>query len=129
MIERVVLFKLKDDWATDDGRTAVAQHSRAVLAGLPGVTSVTVGIPADDASRASWDISLVVRFASMDDVPGYAVHPEPRDYVDNYMMPKVEVRRAWNFDVGQAPRLTHEEHRDPEMSSSVPPPCPLCLSG
>ena len=100
MIERIVLFKLTDEWATDQRRREVAAHSREVLAKVPGVRSLSVGVPADEPSERSWDLSIVLRFDSRDDIDSYRVHPHHRAYVDEYMKPKMEVVKAWNFDVG-----------------------------
>ncbi|MFW6049901.1 MAG: Dabb family protein [Myxococcota bacterium] len=100
MIERIVLFKLKDEHATEAGRREVAEHSRRVLARLDRVVGLSVGVPADDASEKSWDVSIVVRFRSMDDVRAYLVDPAHRRYVDEYMKPRMEVVKAWNFEVG-----------------------------
>jgi len=61
---------------------------------------VTVGIPADEASERSWDVSIVVRFRSVDDVEPYREHPEHRAYVDEFLRPRMVVIKAWNFDVG-----------------------------
>jgi len=97
MIERIVLFKLKEEYCNDAARAAFAERTRTDLSALEGVRSVTVGTPADEASEASWDISIVVRFDSMEDVQRYIVDPAHRAYVDGYAMPRIEVRKAWNF--------------------------------
>jgi hypothetical protein len=100
MVERYVFLKLNDEHATAEGRAAVAAHAREVLPKIPGVDAVTVGVPADDRSAASWDISIVVRFASAGDVEPYRVHPDHRSFVDDYLAPKMVIVKAWNFDVG-----------------------------
>lgn len=99
MIERIVLFKLKDECRNDAARAAFADKTRADLSALAHVRSVSVGVPADDASEASWDISIVVRFDSMEDVEAYIHDPAHRDYVDNYAAPQIEVRKVWNFRI------------------------------
>jgi hypothetical protein len=99
MIERIVLFKLKAEHTHDAARREVAAHSREVLASVPGVEEVRVGTPADDAAEKSWDLSVVVRFASLEAVEAYRVHPTHRAYVDDYMRPRMEVVKAWNFEV------------------------------
>lgn len=98
MIERIVLFKLKDAHANDAARREVAAHSRDALEKVPGVRGVSVGVPADEASAKSWDLSIVVRFDAMDDVAPYLAHPDHRRYVDEYMRPRMEVVKAWNFE-------------------------------
>jgi hypothetical protein len=97
MIERIVLFKLKEEYCNDAARAEFAERTRTDLSALPQVRSVTVGVPADEASEASWDISIVVRFDSMQDVEQYIVDPAHRAYVDTYAAPQIEVRKAWNF--------------------------------
>ena len=99
MIERSVLFKLKDEYCNDAARDEFAERTRADLSALPQVRSVSVGVPADEASQASWDISIVVRFESMEHVEQYIVDPAHRAYVDRYAMPRIEVRKAWNFHI------------------------------
>ncbi|MGB9339152.1 MAG: Dabb family protein [Polyangiales bacterium] len=99
MIERIVLFKLKDEYCNDAARAEFAERTRVDLSALPQVRSVSVGVPADEASQASWDISIVVRFESMEHVEQYIVDPAHRAYVDRYAMPRIEVRKAWNFHI------------------------------
>jgi hypothetical protein len=97
MIERIVLYKLKDEYCNDAARAEIAERTRTDLGVLQNVRAVTVGVPADDASEASWDISIVVQFDSMDDVRKYMVDPAHRAYIDTYATPRIEVRKAWNF--------------------------------
>ena len=99
MIERIVLFKLKDAYCSDAARAEFAARTRSDLGALENVRSVHVGVPADEASGVSWDISIVVQFDSMEDVQRYIVDPAHRAYVDGYAMPRIEVRKAWNFRI------------------------------
>ncbi|MEM7138765.1 MAG: Dabb family protein [Myxococcota bacterium] len=99
MIERIVLFKLKDAYANDAARSEIAERSRKDLSALPQVKSVTVGVPGDAQALESWDISLVVRLESLDDFAEYVDHPDHRAYVDDYMSERIEVRKAWNFRI------------------------------
>lgn len=99
MIERMVLLKLKDEWATDAGRAAIVEHSMKVLPAVPQVRAVHVGVPADEASERSWDIALVIHLDSVDVLPAYAADPLHADYVANFLAPKVECKKAWNFRI------------------------------
>ena len=99
MIQRIVLFKLKDEYCNDAARAEFVKRTRADLGALSQVRSVTVGSPADEASEASWDIAITVSFDSMDDVKAYIPDPAHRAYVDGYASPKIEVRKAWNFEI------------------------------
>lgn len=99
MIDRVVLVKLKKEHASPAGRAEVAREALRVLAALPGVASVTAGGPADAAAEASWDVSITVRFASLEDFAVYRAHPDHRKFADEYLAPRSEVRKAWSFEV------------------------------
>ena len=96
-IDRYVFVRLNKEHAAE--REEVAAHTARILATLPGVVQVTTGTPADEHADAAWDVSIVVRFASIDDVEPYRVHPEHRRYVDEYLAPRMDVIKAWNFAV------------------------------
>ena len=100
MIQRIVLFKLKEDFANDEARAQIAERTLTMLTGLPMVTGARVGVPADPESLKSWDLSLVVEFNAYEDVEAYHVDPVHKAHVQDYMLPRAEVRKAWNFRVG-----------------------------
>ncbi len=72
-------------------------EARRALACIPSIASFEVGAPADAHAEAAWDICLRVRFASIDDVEPYRLHPAHRAFVDEFLKPRVEVIKAWNF--------------------------------
>lgn len=99
MIHRIVLVKLTDEHATPTIQAEVVEHTRVALSGLPGVKGVAAGAPADPKSAESWDLSIVVIFEAIDDVAPYLEHPQHRAYVDEYLRPRMECIKAWNFSV------------------------------
>jgi hypothetical protein len=99
MIERVALLKLKKEYATPAGRAEITRRALEVLRPLPGVLSLTVGVPADAATEASWDVSIMVRCATPDDLTAYREHPAHRRFVDDVIVPRSEVRKGWSFEV------------------------------
>lgn len=99
MIQRIVLLKLDGPSSNPEARAEIARYSREVLASLPGVQQVQVGVAADEASLRAWDISLVVSFDDLDAVTAYLPHPDHRRYVDEYLRPRLEIVKAWNFEV------------------------------
>lgn len=99
MIQRIVIFELKEEYRNDTARAEFAERTLKDLSALPRVRSVTVGVPADEPSKASWDIAITVQFESMEDLEAYIVDPAHRAYVDGYASPKIEVRKAWNFEI------------------------------
>lgn len=100
MITRTVLVKLNDEWATPTGRESVASYSARALSEIPGVDSAEALTPADDASLASWDVMFLVRFASMEAVEPYRIHPLHLAFLDDYLNPKAAIKKAWNWTSG-----------------------------
>lgn len=98
MIERIHLLKLKAEDATPRGRREIIDRALAVLPAVPGVLGVSAGAPADAESEKSWDIVIVVRFRSVQDIDAYRVHPEHRRFVDEFLAPRTEMKKGWNFD-------------------------------
>jgi hypothetical protein len=99
MIERIVLLQMTEECASKEVLEEVAEHSRRVLPALPGVLECHVGLAADERTAAGWHVVLVLRFASADDIPPYAVHPDHRSYVDDFLRPKLASIAAFNFEV------------------------------
>ena len=97
MIDRFVFVRLEREYVGE--REAIAAHTRDVLRALPGVVQVSVGLPADEQAEAAWDLNITVRFAAIEDVEPYRVHPAHRRYVDEYLRPRMAVIKAWNFRV------------------------------
>jgi hypothetical protein len=92
VIERIVLLKLVDRGRRDE----IAAEARRALPGLPGVQGVHVGVPAD-AGAEVWDLLFAVRFDTLPDVEAYLVHPDHVRFVEQTLLPNVEIRKAWNF--------------------------------
>jgi hypothetical protein len=97
MIERVVLIRLDAAYREDLGQ--VVDASRQVLAEIPGVRALRVGIPADERTARDWDVCIQVRFDDMDAVEAYRAHERHRKYVDVFLRPMLERIRAFNFEV------------------------------
>jgi hypothetical protein len=98
MIERYVFIKLNAEYASEHGRRAVVDRTRA-LAALPGVLELRVGVPTEAAGSKSWDVSIAVRFADVAAFERYRLDPDHRAYVDEFLAPRLEVIKAWNFEL------------------------------
>ncbi len=98
MFDRFVFVKLKDQWANDDGVAEFIAESRRVLPGIPGVLRVRAGRPADAHAGKGWDACLVLGFASLEAIETYRVHPDHQAFLDEFLGPRVEAKRVWNFE-------------------------------
>jgi Stress responsive A/B Barrel Domain len=99
MIERFAFVKLTPEHGTDATRRSLARDALDTLRPLPGVVSITVGLPADDDSAKAWDLCINVRFASLADAAAYRAHPTHRRFVDEVIAPRSAARKGWTFEV------------------------------
>mgnify|MGYP002079103405 CR=1 FL=1 len=99
MIERHHYLKLRSNLAHPEARAEVVRRVLETLPGLPGVTGVSAGVPADAEAERSWDVVITVRFADLSDIAAYRADPIHRRFVDEFLAPRVEVKKAWNFEV------------------------------
>jgi hypothetical protein len=102
MINRFVFMKLKDEWSSDSGLAAVIEETRRVLPSIPGVKGCEVGQPADAHAGKGWDVGIRLTFSSLADADAYRVHPTHKQYLEDFLEPKVEAKRAWNFSMSDA---------------------------
>ena len=102
MIERFAFVKLAPEHATDAERRALARQAVETLRALPGVVSLTVGLPADPDSAKAWDLCVNVRFATLEDAAAYRAHPVHRRFVDEVIAPRSAARKGWTFSVETA---------------------------
>jgi Stress responsive A/B Barrel Domain len=85
-IVHVVLFDLTGADPSADAR-AIADDSRRLLAGIPGVQSVWVGPKAlddRDVHVKDYDVALCVRLRSLDDLKSYGPHPQHRELIERW---------------------------------------------
>ena len=92
MVERIMLFKLVDSSTRDEA----AAITLKALAGLRKLEELSVGVPADEASAKSWDVSVVMGFASEDELAGSLESPAFRGFMQT-MEARYEVVKAWSF--------------------------------
>lgn len=82
----IVLFDLAESASADDAR-ALADDSRRLLRDIPGVEAVWAGPKAADDRDVhvkDYDVALSVRLSSLDDLKGYAAHPQHRELVEKW---------------------------------------------
>ena len=95
MIARVVLLKIKEEALSE--RTAFAGACLHFLRNLSMVQDVRVGVPADEGSAKSWDLIIQVFFQDDDKLAEYQQDEDHRAFVENEILPRAAVRKAWNF--------------------------------
>lgn len=94
MVERILLFKLKDP----STRKETASIAIRALSALRMLEELSVGVPADESSAKSWDISVVMGFATADDLQAALGHPLFHSFLQHDMAERYEVLKAWSFE-------------------------------
>lgn len=104
MIERHVLIKLKAEHANTTARREIAAATLAALRAIPNVRAVSVGVPADAHAESAWDLSLIVHLDSLADVQPYMEDAGHQRFTHEFLRPKVEVVKHWNFEATDSRR-------------------------
>lgn len=99
MIERVVLVQLRPDYRGTADLDQIAAQTREVLAPIPEVLALRVGVAADSRTEEAWQLCIEVRLADLEAVERYRAHRAHRAYVDVFLRPMMEGIRAYNFHV------------------------------
>lgn len=94
MVERIMLFKLVDSSTRDE----VAALAHKALGGLRKLEELSVGLPADEASGNSWDLSVVMGFSNQEELRASLESPAFRDFMGHTMEGRCEVVKAWSFE-------------------------------
>ncbi len=98
MVERYLFVKLASEQSNDEGRRICAEMARE-LGGQAELLGLTVGLPADAPALAAWDMSLVLRFASLEAADRFFEGPAYRTFTEGFLGACGRVIKAWTFDV------------------------------
>ena len=98
-IERHHYFRLTDAFSNPEARQETVRRTIEALQSLPMVRSISGGVPADEHAQDAWDLFLTIRFDGLDDVDAYRAHPDHRRFVDEFLGPRIAVKKIWNFVV------------------------------
>ncbi|HMA62195.1 MAG TPA: Dabb family protein [bacterium] len=91
MIQRIVLMNINEN-----DIEKVIEKSKQVLPSIPQVKSLQVGALKDDSV---YNLALIILFENREDVKSFSPHPVHRDYVDNFLKPKLEDIKAYNVKI------------------------------
>lgn len=98
MIDRITLFKFRQSGVDEASRARLAAETHASLSAAPGVQEVRVGVPADEASARSWDLSVVLRFEDLAAMERFLADPGFTAWFEGAMAPYTEVVKYWCFE-------------------------------
>ncbi len=93
MVDRILLFKLLDSTTRD----AVAALIQSELGNLQGLSQLRVGVPADEASAKSWDVSCVLSFRDLGDHDRALASLAFTTSMEQHLGTLSVVIKAWSF--------------------------------
>ena len=85
MIRRVVLVEIRREYRKDLAQ--IADHTREVLAQVPGVHDLEVFTAADPRTSREWQPCIQLELDDLDAAERYRVDPIHRAYADVYLAP------------------------------------------
>ncbi len=98
MIERITLMKLTEAHTTNQNREVLETTVNRALTGIPELQSFHIGVPSDEASLKSWDLSVVMRAPTSQDMFAALAHPNYQACIQE-ISALIAVTKAWNFTV------------------------------
>jgi len=101
MITRNVFMKFREEYQEEQQLRTIADETNRVLDLVDSIKVFSIGLPADPTSKKAWDLSLAVMFDSLEDLELYRKDSVHREYVDQFLKPRLEVIKAWNFQHGE----------------------------
>ena len=103
MVTHVVLFKMKSERAED--AASLAGRLKSMSSDLPMLRGLEVGVN-EVASARAYDVALIARFDSMQDLQAYSMHPKHREVLAYVTEVTSSVVAADYLDGGQSNSAT-----------------------
>jgi hypothetical protein len=98
MVERYLFVKLSPEHSSEAGRRRAAQEALLLASGT-GLAGLRVGLPADAAAVAAWDLSVALRFESLDAAERFIAGPAYDAFTDAFLGEHGRVVKAWTFEI------------------------------
>lgn len=94
MFTHIVFFKLKE--ATRENIEKVANILRAMEGKIPQLKEIEVGVDELHTER-SYDVALITRFESLEDMDAYQIHPYHVNEVLAHLRPMLEYSKVVDY--------------------------------
>ena len=96
---RQVFLKFRASFQSVEAVDLILNETIRVFEQIKSIQSFEVLKPADAVAKKAWDLNLIVNFDSLKDIETYKNNINHREYVDSFLKDKVEVIKAWNFEI------------------------------
>ena len=96
MVKHIILWKLKDEFNTDEIKLGIKKNIEGLLGVVPGLVDIKVQIEKLESSNV--DVMLWSVLESPEALKEYAVHPEHVKVADTYVRPYTASRACIDFE-------------------------------
>lgn len=96
MVKHIILWKLKEEFNTEEVKKGIKDNLEGLLGVIDGLTEIKVYTNGLASSNA--DVMLHSVFESEKALKNYAVHPAHVKVADTYVRPYTEVRLCLDFE-------------------------------
>lgn len=97
MVKHIILWKLKDEFNTDEVKSGIKNSLEGLLGVVPGLLEIKVETESLHSSNV--DVMLYSVLESEDALNGYAVHPEHVRVANTFVRPYTETRACFDYQV------------------------------
>ena len=96
MVKHIILWKLKDEFNTEDIKLGIKNGLEGLFGIIPGLLEIKVETKALPSSNV--DVMLYSVFESEAALKGYAIHPEHVKVADTYVRPFTQSRACLDYE-------------------------------
>ena len=96
MVKHIILWKLKDEFNTDEIKLGIKKEIEGLLGKVPGLLEISVQIECLPSSNV--DVMLYSVLESPEALKGYAIHPDHVKVADTFVRPYTASRACIDFE-------------------------------
>ncbi len=96
MVKHIILWKLKDEFNTDEVKAGIKQGLEGLMGKIPGLTEIKVQTTCLDSSNV--DVMLYSVFEDAASLKGYSVHPAHVEVANTKVRPFTATRACIDFE-------------------------------
>ena len=97
MVKHIILWKLKEEYNTDELKQGIKQGLEGLLGVIPGL--VEIKVQTEKLASSNADLMLYSVFESAEALKGYSVHEAHQNVANTFVRPFTEQRLCLDFGV------------------------------
>ena len=97
MVKHIILWKLKEEYNTDEIKQNMKRELELLVGVVPGLKEMNIQTEKLESSNA--DVMLYSVLEDAEALKGYAIHPEHVRVADTFVRPFTETRLCLDFEI------------------------------